>query len=118
MLRGTEKYTKNGHIVINITRTNAYILSPYWNTINTFKSETKDIGIERAWKNFIPKYLNDINTIGADKEIQNIVNLVNSKVVDIYLACFCNTNKYCHRYILFNKINKSILDKQTSIFDY
>jgi len=122
MLRDMEKHRKGNNIVIDVTRRNNHVLSPSWDTINKFKDiETKSIGEERAWENFISKYLEEIDNIKANREIQKIVNLVNSldkENRDVYLACFCTTSKYCHRFILFDKIDKLIVKKQRTLDDY
>lgn len=121
MLRDSDKYIEKGYLVIDITRTAGHILSPFWNTINNFKRETESIGKEAAWENFIPDYLNDINTIGADREIKSIINLVeiyDKQNLHVYLACYCNTSKFCHRFLLFDKIDKLIVNRQKSLDDY
>lgn len=111
--RISEKHNivKKGDIEIQITRNENHILSPSWKVINTWKTRKFIDNIDVAWNIFTQNFINELDTTTAKNEIDRLAKkaiALEKEGNDIYLMCYENTSKYCHRFIVLNLINDHI----------
>lgn len=105
-----DKKVRKCDIAIEITRNESHVLSPSWEIINEWKHDKDIEDIDIAWSKFTNNFISELNTITVNNEIDNLVELaikLDNDNNDLYLMCYENTNKYCHRFIV-----KELIDKQ------
>ncbi len=84
-------------IKIVVTRTARNVLSPSWDLLNDYKQGKID------WISYTERFKNEMNNDRCIAEMRKIKWMSKSK--DVFLICY-EKSGHCHRFLLFDMINK------------
>ncbi len=88
-------------IVINVTRSANYILSPSIELLMSYKEN------RITWDQYVVRFKKEMNNEACKSEMRKIKELSEEK--DVYLVCVCwNKDRRCHRYLLMEMINNMV----------
>jgi uncharacterized protein YeaO (DUF488 family) len=89
------------------------ILAPSFDLLNWYKSNEKKFSkkegtMEQLWERYKIRYLLEIKNPLVEQEINSIASRIKNGE-NIALLCYCDSKKYCHRYLLKEIVDKKVL---------
>jgi uncharacterized protein YeaO (DUF488 family) len=93
---GNVKNVKDKGIVIEVTRSKGYVLSPSWNLLRDYKKGKID------WAEYTERFYKEMDNDACRAEMKRIWEL--SLKQDVYLVCFEKEGN-CHRHLLIEMMS-------------